>query len=123
MRITYIKYFAFLLVLIAVCSCNGNSSKNDKRVIYKGLYSFGPEIKSFKDCDSGREFWVTDSSAQLELQYSQLNFEKPYEPVYVEVEGIKSKSGKDGMGSEYDSTLVVKKVVKITKEIPQDICN
>jgi copper homeostasis protein (lipoprotein) len=51
-----------------------------------------------------------------------MNFEKPYEPVYVEVEGAKSKSGKEGMGSEYDSTLVVKKVVKITKEIPQDMC-
>jgi hypothetical protein len=52
-----------------------------------------------------------------------MNFEKPYEPVYVEVEGLKLKSGKEGMGSEYDSTLVVKKVVKITKEIPQDMCN
>ncbi|WP_183562063.1 hypothetical protein [Mucilaginibacter sp. SP1R1] len=123
MRIRYIKYFAYLLVLIAACSCNKKTSKTDKPAIYKGLYSFGPEIKSFKDCDSEHEFWVTDSSAQLELQYSQLNFEKPYEPVYVEVEGIKSKSGKEGMGSEYDSTLVVKKVIKITKEIPEDICN
>ncbi len=124
MRIRYIHYFTFLFILfIAVCSCNRKPAQPDKPVVYKGLYSFGPEIKSFKDCDSGQEFWVTDSSAMLELKYSQLNFEKPYEPVYVEVEGIKSKSGKEGMGSEYDSTLVVKKVVKITKEIPQDMCN
>jgi hypothetical protein len=124
MRISYIQYFAFLFILfIAVCSCNQKSKKTDTPVVYKGLYSFGPEIKSFKDCDSGTEFWVTDSSATLELQYSQMNFEKPYEPVYVEVEGLKSKSGKEGMGSEYDSTLVVKKVIKITKEIPQDMCN
>jgi hypothetical protein len=80
-----IKYFAFLFVLIAACSCNRNQSKTKEPTVFKGLYSFGPEIKSFKDCDSGREFWVTDSSAQLELQYSQLNFEKPYEPVYVEL--------------------------------------
>ncbi|SDE17839.1 NlpE-like protein with OB domain [Mucilaginibacter pineti] len=123
MRIRYIKYCALVFIFIAACSCNRKADKGDKPTIYKGLYSFGPEIKSFKDCDSGREFWVTDSSSQLELQYSQMNFEKPYEPVYVEVEGIKSKSGKEGMGSEYDSTLVVKKVVKITKEIPQDVCN
>lgn len=124
MRIRYIKYFAFLFIFfIGVSSCNRKPAKAAKPVIYKGLYSFGPEIKSFKDCDSGHEFWVTDSSAMLELQYSQMNFEKPYEPVYVEVEGFKSKSGKEGMGSEYDSTLVVKKVVKITKEIPQDMCN
>ena len=87
------------------------------------MYSFGPEVKSFKDCESGREFWVTDKSAQLELKYSQLNFEKPYEPVYIEVEGVKVRSGKDGMGSEYDSTLMVNKLIKISKEIPLDMCN
>jgi copper homeostasis protein (lipoprotein) len=122
MELRLIKYLMCLMI-IAVYSCNGNSGKNDKPVIYKGVYSFGPEVKSFKDCDNGREFWVTDSSKQLELKYSQLNFEKPYEPVYVEVEGIKIHSGKEGLGSEYDSTLVVKKLVKITKEIPQDMCN
>jgi len=115
--------FLMLLVIITVWSCNGNSGKTIHHVVFKGVYSFGPEVKSFKDCDNGQEFWVTDSSQQLELKYSQLNFEKPYEPVYVEVEGVKIHSGKDGLGSEYDSTLVVKKLIKITKEIPQDMCN
>jgi hypothetical protein len=115
-----IKYLIWLPI-IAAYSCGGSADK-DHPVVFKGVYSFGPEVKSFKDCDNGREFWVTDSSKQLELKYSQLNFEKPYEPVYVEVEGIKIHSNKEGLGSEYDSTLVVKKLVKITKEIPQDMC-
>ncbi len=106
--------------MVLVCSCNTGSKS--KEIVYRGVYSFGPEVKSFKDCDSGREFWVTDSSKQLELSYAQLNFEKPYEPVYVEVEGVKVHSGKEGLGSEYDSTLVVKKLIKITKVIPQDMC-
>jgi len=110
------------VLIIAAYSCNNSSRNNDKEIVYKGVYSFGPEVKSFKDCDNGREFWVTDESKQLELKYSQLNFEKPYEPVYVEVEGVKVPSSKEGLGSEYDSTLVVKKLVKITKEIPQDMC-
>ncbi len=111
------------LLIIATSSCHSNVSTANKAVVYKGVYSFGPEIKSFKDCDSGQEFWVTDNSEQLELQYAQLRFEKPNEPVYVEVEGVKIHSGKEGMGSEYDSTLVVKKLIKITKEIPVDMCN
>ena len=111
-----------MLFIIVAYSCGNGSGNNDHPVIFKGVYSFGPEVKSFKDCDNGREFWVTDSSAQLELKYSQLNFEKPYEPVYVEVEGMKIRSNKEGLGSEYDSTLVVKKLVKITREIPQDMC-
>jgi len=117
--------FKYLIgaVAIAVYSCNDNRESTVKHIVYKGVYSFGPEVKSFKDCENGREFWVTDSSKQLELQYSQLNFEKPYVPVYIEVEGEKIRSGKDGMGSEYDSTLVVTKLVKITKNIPVDMCN
>jgi copper homeostasis protein (lipoprotein) len=116
-----------LFITLGVCSCNNNKPKKEAktpaRVVYHGLYSFGPEVKSFKDCGNGQEYWATDSSAKLELSYSQLNFEKPYEPVYVEIEGKKIKSGKDGMGSEFDSTIVVTKVIKITKEIPENTCN
>jgi copper homeostasis protein (lipoprotein) len=115
--------YLMLIAITVLYSCHGNSDKTTHYAVFKGVYSFGPEVKSFKDCDNGQEFWVTDNSEQLELKYSQLNFEKPYEPVYVEVEGVKIHSGKDGLGSEYDSTLVVKKLIKITKQIPQDMCN
>jgi copper homeostasis protein (lipoprotein) len=121
----HLRPVIFLIVMLAIIafSCNRNPPKTKHFTVYKGLYSFGPEVKSFKDCDNGTEFWVTDNSQQLELQYSQLKFEKPYEPVYVEVEGIKIPSNKDGISSEFDSTLVVKKLIKITKEIPLDMCN
>lgn len=122
MRYGLLKLGMVMFVALC-CSCNGSGQKDGKLQTFKGLYSFGPEVKSFKNCDDTHEYWVTDSSAQLELQYSQMNFEKPYEPVYIEVQGTKVPSGSEGMGSEYDSTLVVKKVLKITKEIPQDLCN
>jgi len=121
MHLRPVKYLLFMEI-IALIACKGNSGHKNP-IVYKGVYSFGPEVKLFRDCDNGTEFWVTDSSRQLELKYSQLNFEKPYLPVYVEVEGTKIRSGKDGLGSEYDSTLVIKKLIKITKEIPQDMCN
>ena len=120
MHIKQIKILAGL-VIIAVCSCNSGADKTH-HVVLKGLYSFGPGVNSFKDCDSGDEFWVADSTKQLELKYSQLKFEKPYEPVYVEVEGAKMHSSKEGLSLEYDSTVVVKKLIKITKEIPDDMC-
>ena len=120
MRLRAIKYIVCILAVITACSCN--KGKDSKTIVYRGIYSFGPEVKSFKDCDIGHEYWVTDSSRRLELSYSQLNFEKPYEPVYVEVEGVKVRSGKEGLGSEYDSTLVVRKLIRITKVIPQDMC-
>ena len=125
---------ALLLILLSGCdhsNTNNNTQQNDtiqqppapsQPVIYRGLYSFGPEVKSFKDCGNGQEYWAADSSAKLELSYSQLNFEKPYTPVYVEVEGRKVASGKDGISPEFDSTLVVTKLIKITQEIPADMC-
>lgn len=121
MKLRLIKYFSFALISV-ICACNRGADTGKKEVL-KGLYSFGPDSRSLKDCDNGKEYWVTDKSDQLELQYSHLIIDKPYVPVYVEVEGSKIKSGKEGMGSEFDSTVVVTKVIKITKEIPQDMCN
>ena len=119
------RFTRYLIILIAISaySCKNNKGNSAAGVRFKGVYSFGPEMKTFTECSTGREYWVADSCKQLELQYTQLKFEKPYEPVYIEVEGVKVHSGKDGLGSEYDSTLVVNKLVKITKEIPQDMCN
>ncbi|RYY09229.1 MAG: hypothetical protein EOO04_38750, partial [Chitinophagaceae bacterium] len=57
----------------------------------------------------------------LELSYSNLNFEKPYEPVYVEVEAKMIPSDME-RSADFDSTLVVQKVIKISKEIPPGAC-
>src|SRR3954470_19298633 len=93
MRIKQSLYIVSAAIL-AICGCENKpkTTTQSGKIIYKGLYSFGPEEKSFKDCSQARMFWAVDSSAQLELQYSQLGFEKPYVPVYIEVEGKKVKS-------------------------------
>ena len=105
-----IIFIGSVLVMMAVCSCNRNGQSESR--VYKGLYSFGLEVKSFKECSTGREYWVKDSSGKLELQYANMNFEKPYEPVYVEVEAFKKHSDQEGIGAEFDSTIVVTKVQK-----------
>jgi hypothetical protein len=47
-----------LLLLIVAASCNNDHKKaakaKAKTIVFRGLYSFGPEIKSFKDCERGR---------------------------------------------------------------------
>lgn len=116
--------FGISLLSLAVVACNSdNKAEGIKSVTVKGLYSFGPEMKSFTLCDDGREFWVTDSVKELELAYSNLGFEKPYEPVYVELEGHYVKSDSAIISADYDSTLVVTKVLKISKEIPEGPCS
>ena len=120
-----LKQLLFLLGLLAFClpACKEKpKEKVSQAIIYKGMYSFGPEEKSFKDCNGATTFWVVDSSNKLELQYSQLGFEKPYVPVYIEVTGEKVPSVKGDVSAAFDSTLVVYKVIKISKEIPAN-CN
>jgi len=114
-----------IVVTLAVAACSSNVDENTESntIIIKGLYSYGPEIKSFTDCVDGREFWVADSAKTLELAYTDLNFEKPYLPVYIEVEGRIVKSDSLTVNANFDSTLVVTKVLKITKEIPDGACN
>lgn len=111
--------------MIAVTACNRQEPKetNEKTMVIKGLYSYGPEMKSFADCEEGREYWVADSAKTLELAYSRMNFEKPYMPVYIEVECHLVKSDTAKISADYDSTMVVTKLLKITREIPEGPCN
>lgn len=123
---TYKKSIIPLLVsIIALSACQSNKKTDadkDRSVVFKGLYSYGPEVKSFTDCEEGREYWVADSAQTLELAYSQLGFEKPYVPVYIEVEGKLIKSDTTTVTGDYDSTMVVTKLLKISKEIPEGPC-
>jgi copper homeostasis protein (lipoprotein) len=112
-----------LLTLFAACNSNSAGKKQEKARVVKGLYSYGPEIRSFTDCDEAREYWVIDSANTLELAYSNMNFEKPYEPVYIEVECKVVKSDSLMVTADYDSTMVVTKLLKMTKEIPDGPCN
>lgn len=114
-------FFLFVVVISACNQKSGEEKKNNTKLI-KGLYSFGPEIKSFTDCEEGREYWVADSAKTLELAYSNFNFEKPYEPVYIEVECHFIKSDSLIVSADFDSTMVVTKLLKITKEIPDGPC-
>lgn len=106
-------------------SCNRKPAAGEKSKtrIIKGLYSYGPEIKSFTDCEEGREYWVADSAKTLELAYSKFNFEKPYEPVYIEAECHTIKSDSLMVSADFDSTLVVTRLIKILKTIPEGPCN
>ncbi|RZK03910.1 MAG: hypothetical protein EOO43_22920 [Flavobacterium sp.] len=66
---------------------------------------------------------VKKAAKNLELQYTDLGFEKPYTPVYIEVEAHLVKSDTTTITGGYDSTMVVTKVLKVLKDIPEGPCN
>jgi len=118
-----ILFFFASMALLAACRDDKKDADKNKSLVIKGLYSYGPEIKSFTECEDGREFWVADSAKTLELAYSNLGFEKPYTPVYIEVECKIVKSDTSKVTGDYDSTMVVTKLLKISKQIPEGPCS
>ncbi|MFD2873254.1 hypothetical protein ACFS5N_12290 [Mucilaginibacter ximonensis] len=135
MRLKNISVIILLLTMTALAACQPDvkegsdatdtatqaSGKPNAPVTFKGSYSFAPGAKIFQFCNQTKQFWAVDSSAQLELKYSQLiTFEQSGTPVYTEVEGYKIKSAATGDAAAYDSTIVVKKVLKLTKDLPAD---
>lgn len=123
---TYKKLiFAFLASTVLLYACSNEEKADDdvKPKIVKGLYSYGPEIKSFTNCIDSKEYWVIDSAKTLELAYNNLGFEKPYTPVYIEAECRFVKSDTSVVNGDYDSTMVVTKLLKISREIPEGPCS
>ena len=121
----FLKRTSLLLFVLSVvfvaCNRKGADNQKNKTRVIKGLYRYGL-TKSFTDCEGG-EYWVADSSKTLELAYSKFNFEKMDEPVYIEAECHAIKSDSLVVSADFDSTLVVTKLIKITKEIPDVPCN
>lgn len=85
-------------------------------VVFKGLYTFGNEVRTFRDCRGGQAvYWVNDSLASLRDRYEKTNRfpSYPYESVYAEVKGYLSGKSNMGYASEYENVLVVTEVVKV----------
>ncbi len=119
------KNVSIYVLMLFVFSCTGNKKELKEEIkiqVAKGLYSFGPEAKTFIRCEDGKEFWVADSAKTVELAYHNLEFEKPYTPVYLEVEFHFIKSDTLTTSANYDSTMVVSKLIKMSKEIPKGPC-
>jgi copper homeostasis protein (lipoprotein) len=114
---------SFTMLFLACMNNDNVAGTKEKPLLVKGLYSFGPEIKSFNDCEEGKEYWVADSAKTLELAYTNLGFEKPYTPVYVELECHIVKSDTATVVGDYDSTMVVTKLIKISAQIPDGPCS
>src|ERR1700761_4461893 len=77
----------------------GTKASTANPLIFKGLYSLSPTMKMFKSCATGHEYFVADSSKELELKYWQMvPAETADEPLYIEAEGqvVKSNSNDNG---------------------------
>ena len=133
-----------LLILTALfLSCNSSNSTNQQTdstttpspdsvpaavnktpQIFKGMYSFGNEVNTFRDCGNQITYWVNDSLADLRKPYEQTlrTLSYPYESVYAEVKGYLAGKSSLGYASEYENVLIVTEVVKLEAKSYRTAC-
>ncbi|SKB65588.1 hypothetical protein [Daejeonella lutea] len=90
--------------------------KTNSPIVFKGLYTFGNEVRTFRDCSGNKTvYWVVDSSANLQARYEKTNRfpAYPYESVYAEVKGYLTGKSTMGYASEYENVLVVTDIIKV----------
>lgn len=130
-------YFAVFLFILSGCSFNPKTpdkndttaldtldvdgtaidttgtSSNDRSKLFKGMYSFGNEVSTFRDCNTGKIYWLEDESKKLNELYKNTTgiLSYPYESIYVEVKGYLKGKSVLGYAEEYENVILVTEVV------------
>jgi putative lipoprotein len=84
----------------------------------RGFLVLGHEVRSLQLCGDARVYWVQAPAAlrqQLEAEYHRLAG-RPYEAVYVELEGQFSEHRAGGFAADYDGTIVVRGVRAVSRD-------
>jgi len=90
--------------------------KNRKAKTLKGRLTLGHEANSFQPCESDQVFWVYDKTGKLKELYNELTAdEKPYTPIYAEIEFIDKGKASEGFPAEYESVYEAVKIIRLTK--------
>ncbi len=132
-------YSAIILAMLFACNSPQSSNKLQERdsqqsanaegvdntpISFKGLYTFGKEVNTFRDCSTGQEFWVNDSLNLMKITYQKVlqSFSYPYESTYAEVKGYLSGKSDLGYASEFENVLVVTEVIELSAKNFQTEC-
>jgi len=91
----------------------GKSLKNIET--YRGLFIWGHEVRSFSLCGSSEELWVIDKTNGDAKAIHTILTNKPYQPIFVEIKGIRGNAPKDGFGADYSGAIVFEELIHASK--------
>jgi heat shock protein HslJ len=76
---------------------------------YRGFYAFGHEVRTFQPCGSEHVYWVSaeaELAKRLRDEHQKLT-SKPYEPIYIEIQGHVTDKATEGFAADYDGQIVI----------------
>ena len=76
-------------------------------IIFRGHLRFGHEVRSFQPCGKDVEYWVVDRTGDDLWDVYRTLIHSPYEPLYVEVEGVLGPRPETGFGVDYERLLTI----------------
>jgi heat shock protein HslJ len=97
-----------LVLLVSIISVTA-SFVHAQSVSYRGFYVFGHEVRTFQPCGSDTVYWIRADEAiskQLRDTHQKLTV-KPYEPIYIEVQGHLTAKATEGFAADYDGQFVI----------------
>ncbi len=95
---------------------------NAQTETYRGFYIFGHEVRTFQPCGSDQVYWVKaepDISKRLREEHQKLTV-KPYESIYVEVQGRLMAKATEGFAADYDRQIAIEAVDLVRAKQKED---
>jgi uncharacterized protein (DUF2147 family) len=107
-------------VLLAAFAGNARVAQNE--TTYTGVYVWGHEVESFKPCGQKLHYWASvPESLQSGLrEIHRANTTRPYQGIYVSLQGHVSNQKADGFAESYDGIFEVTAVLDMSKEVPSE---
>jgi len=91
----------------------GATLLEQKSKTLEGQLTLGHEVRTFKPCGSDKTFWISDKTGKLKEFYTKLTVgEKPYTPIFTEIEVKDKGKAKEGFPAEYEGVYEVVNVLK-----------
>lgn len=95
--------------------------QNGEKQILKGRLVFGHESRVFMPCESDKTFWISDKTGELKDLYTELTKdEKPYTPIFAEIEVVDKGKAKEGFPLDYESVYEITKILNTRNTTDKD---
>jgi hypothetical protein len=107
------KVIALIIVLFPFFSIAA-----EHETIYKGTYTWGPEVHSFKPCNDKNDYWVSFDWAGIEMHEFYKKKARSYQLMYIEFRGQILDEVVDGFADQYAGLIRVSEVKKYTFDLP-----
>lgn len=103
-----------LLFMLAFFSCARPAQK------LSGIVVYGHEVRTVRLCGQPQVFWMhmtSEQRQQLVVEIQKLS-QDPYREHYIEFNGETGEDAPGEFAKEYEGTIIVTKINKISAEIP-----